>query len=224
MANNNDSPPNWFWVVVAVAAFLFGLGIIIAAVKIGIDTAPEWLLSVGRILLIVLAVGGALIVIIFSAKWALRKAVEDIHALEKRFPKQLEQAKQRTPTLVAIAVLVSEAIIIITDKSFEGKTVATLVVSFVMLLGFGLANGLMVKAGRVPRAIGFGLWFVMLAILPTAVIIDRKWGARDFGKHLWSLPITTKIFFAVAAVVMLVMPVLMNRIKDAQYTAGAERG
>jgi hypothetical protein len=224
MANENEGPPLWFWIVIAVAAFLFGLGIIVAAVKVAVGTAPIWVLFISRLVLIGLSTVAAAILAIRSASWAFTKAVDEVTALEARHPKQLAQAKQRAPTFVAIALLVSEAIVIIADNSFEGKTVATLVVSFVMLLGFGLANGLMVKAGWIPWSVGLILWFLMLGFLPGAIMVDRRWGVRELGKHLWSLPMPTKLFFALAALVMLVMPVLMARINDAQQVVGPERG
>ena len=220
---DDTSTPLWFRLFLGIGALSAGLGIIIAAVTIGITAAPSWLLSVGQIVLTVLVVVIAAILIVLGASWTVSRTLDDIKNLERRFPEQIERAKQRTPTFVAVLLFVSEAIVIIADKSFEGNTVATLTVSFVMLLGFTLANELMAKAGRLLRITGLALWFLILAFLPCVVMINRSWGVRQLGSYLWSLPMATKLFFGLAALVMVVVPILMKRIDDAETAAPQAR-
>src|SRR5262249_19629954 len=155
---------------------LLGLASITTAVKIVFGNAPNWVLSVSRFVLTAFSVALAGILTIVGTSLAFQKIADDFMQLQRKYPKEIAKAKQRTPTFVAIAVLLSEAVVIVADNSFEGKTVETLVVSFVMLLGFGVANELMVKRGKVLMGLGIVMWILMLAFLPGAIMVDRGWG------------------------------------------------
>ena len=147
MANESDGPPIWFWLGILVAALLGGVGIIIAAVKIARGIAPVWILYLSWFvffgLIVLLAVVIAVYAVIIASRstaWAFRKTIDEMAKLETRYPKQFVKIKKRTPTIVAVAILISEAVVIIADRSFEGNTIAALGVSFVMLIGFSMAN------------------------------------------------------------------------------------
>ena len=216
MANESEGPPVWFFIVLAVAALLGGSGLIVAAVKIVMGTAPVLILSVTRFLLIGLVVVFAAIIASRITAKAFQKTMDEIASLSQRHPKQFVKIKKRTPTMIAVAILVSEAVVIIADRSFEGNKTAALGVSFVMLIGFSMANELMVNSSLLLRIAGVVLWLLIVAFVPGAIMIDRKWGLRELGTHVWSLPMATKLFFVLAALVMTILPFLVARLNESE--------
>ena len=105
---------------------------------------------------------------------------------------------------------------ILVDKSFlPGHERETLIVSFLLLIGFWVANHLMTCEELWKRMSGLGLWFAVLLSFPVSVAIDRDLGFTQFLRFLWSFDPEVKIFFTVAYSCLLLVPMLAIR-------AGAE--
>lgn len=73
-----------------------------------------------------------------------------------------------------------------------------------------------------PRIAGVVLWLLIVAFVPGAIMIDRKWRFRELGARLWLLPTATKLFFGVAALVMTLLPFLVARFNESEELVEVE--
>jgi hypothetical protein len=199
----------WYYLALASAALLVGVGVVIAGVRIVAATAPAWMLWAVQLLVTVVAVIGGLAVVARVAALLLGNATEQLVRIAARYPEQLAAAAKRRPTIAVVLVLLSEAVVVVSGSMFEGTKTVALAVSFVMLIGYWVSNELMLAEGRSARMLGVVLWFGITAFLPYAIAVSRHWTVADLGRAIASLPFPELVFFGFAGVVIMVLPVIV---------------
>ncbi len=132
--------------------------------------------------------------------------------LEDRYEEQFKRLRAKRPAWIATLLFITEALMILVDKSFPDHERETLMVSFSLLIGFWVANQLMSCEEPWKRLIGGILWFMVLLFLPVSVAIQRDLGIVGFFAFLWSFAPTVKVFFTVAFLSLLALPTLALRV------------
>lgn len=203
-----------------VLALLGGVAaLIVGVVNAGSQLISSTLLLFLQVLVGLLAVLVAILAVFVSyalAKWmvgtAMLSVTERFAELERKYEKEFKRLKAKKPAWIATLLFITEAVMILVDKAFDGHEWETLVASFSVLIGFWVANQLMTCDERWKRLIGAALWFVVLLFIPVAVAIHRHLGPSEFFAFLWNFDPTVKIFFTVVFLSLTTLPTLARRV------------
>jgi hypothetical protein len=211
------------WITLASLLVLALLGGA-AGLVIGVAHAGTQLISSGLLLWLKVLVGlvaglAALLAVLGSyvlGRWmvgaAMLKVAERFAELESRYGEEFNRLKAKRPAWIATLLFITEAVMILVDKSFDGHEKETLIVSFSVLIGFWVANQLMSCEERWKRLLGGALWFVVLLFIPIAAAAHRHLGPSQFFAFIWAFDPTVKIFFTVALLSLITLPTLALRI------------
>jgi hypothetical protein len=201
-ATNNGSAQNWIGGAAAVAALLFCVALILAAWDLGAQLTSGWLVFLFQILFGIIAslICFALLARGFTA--VLNRTLDTLSSMQYRFPTQVKQVRDRAAAFAAGALLLAQGVTMLADKSFANPQRA-LLVSLVLTLIFWISNELMLRPSRVEKAFGIGSWFVGLAYLLFAVLLDNHWrlaellsGLRDLSAVVVSTHVVVLIGLA----------------------------
>ena len=189
------------------AVLIFGSSLHIAVINLGTQIASFWFLLIVQLVIAALLLAVVLSLIGGLVTWMMGKFA-DLYEKHRALAQLL---KKRTPWFIALTVLVSQAVVAIADKSFQGQELPTVAVTLVLILLFFLANELITGGQVMLRALGFVLWFVALATLPFFVALDRGFDWGLLYKQALGVPIFYKAFYTLIALVFLLTPILFIR-------------
>jgi hypothetical protein len=212
-----DKDFGWKVAAVTAAVGILGGG---AALLIGVINAAGQIVSglvltIIQVLFVLLSVALTLAVGWWSVGTLSAAVNKQFAELEEKYNEQFKRLRGKRPAWIATLLFLTEAIMVLVDKSFQGNEKATLLASFPMLIGFWVANQLMTCAVRWQRAIGAAVWFVVLLALPFFVALDRRLNFAEFFAFIWSFELYVKIFALVTFLSLITLPTLALR-------AGAE--
>lgn len=213
----NSAEQKWQLIggIAATGLALFGIALLVAVVKGGPELWASWVLLVLQILVVVVSAVVVIVLGFWFVEGALDSAASRLAKLENRHKKEITRIRRRAPAIVAVTLLVAEAILLLTDNAFKGEPIPTLTVAFGLLILFWVANELVIRPGRFERVLGMILWLLALPALVSAVLVHRGWDINELIAQLTKLRVETLIFFAFAATLLLVLPLLFSRVRSA---------
>jgi hypothetical protein len=215
--------PETIWqIIVALLALalLGGAG----ALVVGVAHAGSQLISAGLLLTLQLLVGllailAALLAVLASfalGRWMIGAAMvsvaERFAELERRYEAEFKRLRAKRPAWIATLFFITEAVMVLVDKAFDGHERETLIVSFSALIGFWVANQLMTCEERWQQLVGGALWFLVLLSIPVEICLHRNQGPSQFFSSLWDLSPAVKVFFTMVAMSLIVLPTLVLRV------------
>ena len=208
---NDQRTQNFLLIALGLAALLLASSLLVAVVNLGTQIASFWLLLIVQIAIAILAVGFVLGIIGKIFTWV----VSEIALLHERHKELLRALKKRTPWFVVLTLLVSQAVLVIADKSFQGQELPTVAVTLVLILLFFLANEFIVREHLMFRVLGFVLWFAAVLALPFFVWADRGFDTSAVLTQIDSFPMFYKAFYVLCSLVFILMPLLFIQQRDA---------
>jgi hypothetical protein len=202
---------------VAIAALALGVLGAAVALLLGVIQAGSQLLSSVVLITLQILLSLTAVAVSFALSWwlvgaAITGVTKRFAELEERYQEQFKRLRAKRPAWIATLLFITEAIMILVDKSFEGRERETLIVSFSLVIGFWVANQLMTCEERWKRLLGGALWFVVLLLFPVSVAIHRHLAFAQFLAFLWSFDLAAKVFFAVAFLSLITLPTLALRV------------
>lgn len=169
-----------------IGLFAGGLGLLIGVLHAGAS-----IICPGLLLILQFVVGG--LTVIFAAvaawltvAWTRGHVAERLGQLEDRYAEEFERLRAKRPTWIATFVLLSEGAMLFAEHAFEGQ--------------------MMTCQGAWKRICGFVVWFAMLALIPTLVIVDVSWSR--FVADLRLRSVWDKLAFIAATLLLMAAPAL----------------
>lgn len=198
----------------AFLAYSFGIALVLlsGSLLLAVFNLGTQILSFGVLILFQIAVA---VVLFFAAaaiagmlfKWI----VSQIESLHWKHAQLLGEFKKRTPWFVVLVLLISQAVLVIADKSFKGEELPTVAVTLVLIILFFLANELIVKKNVWLKTLGFTLWFLAIVALPLLVWAHRDFNTAEIVALIAAIPPPYSIFYPLCALVFLLLPLFFIR-------------
>jgi hypothetical protein len=196
------------WLVIGGAA---AAALLIASLRLGSPSTSPWVMIAFRGGIALLVAAGGLLIISFSVSKSYNIVLSGFRDAALRYPEEVQAIKQRKPFFAASAALVGNGILTVAGASFSTSSLITIAVSLALLLGFYVANELLIKDSRVLWSLGLFLWLLLLLLLPTAIVFHNHWTFTDLLAAAGNLDLAAKIFFAIAFAAMVFIPFLAHR-------------
>ncbi len=193
----------------AVGLFLLAAALLWAVAKAAPQLLAWWVVILFQLLLAALSIAVAVGATMWLIKTSTTALVERLATLETRHEELLRAVKRRTPTFLAVALLAGQVVLLVADKSFDGKPVPTVAVSIALLLGFWVANELESADAMAPRLIGWALWLTTLFCLPVTIMVFRRWNVAAFIEYLSQFDMATRVFAGMTLVTLVCAPILV---------------
>lgn len=201
---NDERAQKFLSIALGVTALLLASSLLVAVINLGAQIATFWLL-----LFVQIAIAVLVVVVVLWIVWKLFTWVmAEVASLHIKHAELLRELQKRTPWFVVLALLVSQAVLAIADKSFQGKELPTVAVTLVLILLFFLANEFIVREQLLLRILGFVLWFAAILALPLFVWADRGFNTNLILTQLNAFPLFYKVFYALCSLVLLLLPLL----------------
>lgn len=194
----------------AVGVICLSLALLVGAINLGSELAAWWVVFVFQFLITTLGAIAAVIVTLWILSFPFNALTTKVYALQRAHGELLAKLQKRTPTFVAISIVVAEATMLIADKSFQGETLPTVTVSLVMLVLFWIGNELMVSDSRPKFFVGLAVWGLAVASLPVAATLHRK-GLDKLFEDLGNLDMATKMTIGLVLLCLLLLPFVFQR-------------
>jgi hypothetical protein len=118
---NDQRALDFLLITLGIAALLLASSFLVAVVNLGTQIATLWLSLIVQGAIAILAIGIALIIVGKLFKWVFSEIV----LLHRQYEELLRALKKRTPWFVFPILLVSQAVLAIADKSFQGQELPT---------------------------------------------------------------------------------------------------
>lgn len=198
----------------AIGVICLGLALLVGAVNLGSELAAWWVVFVFQFLITALGAVAAVVVTLWILSFPINAITTSLDALQRAHGELLAKLKKRTPTFVAICIVVTDATMLIADKSFQGETLPTVTVSLVMLVLFWIGNELMVSDSRPKFFVGAAVWVLAVASLPVAATLHRK-GLDKLFEDLGNLDMATKMTIGLVVLCLLLLPFVIQRGQNA---------
>ncbi len=187
-----------------------GLGLLIGVLHAGAS-----IISSGLLLVLQLVVGGLTVILAavaawLAVAWTRGYVAERLGQLEDRYAEEFERLRAKRPAWIAAFVLLTEGAMLFAEHAFEGHKKEAFLVSVTLLVGFWIANQMMTCEEAWKRICGIVVWFAVLALTPTLLIVDVGW--PRFVADLRLLSVWDKLAFAAATLLLIAAPALTGKL------------
>jgi len=118
---NDQRALDFLVIALGIAALLLASSLLVAVVNLGAQIATLWLSLIVQGAIAILAIGIALTIVGKLFKWVF----SEIALLHRQHEELLRALKKRTPWFVFLTLLVSQAVLAVADKSFQGQELPT---------------------------------------------------------------------------------------------------
>jgi hypothetical protein len=190
-----------------IAVVLLACAPVVAAFKLGSQLAAHWVSLTFQIVIAGLAIIVSIVAAVFIAIHSTEAIMRRIDHLEKQHSELLKKMGRRTPAFTATVGLITEAVKLVGDKSFEGDAVHALTISLLLIILFWVANQLAVAEERWKRIFGVVVWFATIAFVPLALMLHHDWNVTVLLEALnHHLEFGTKLVLGTVAFVLILLP------------------
>jgi hypothetical protein len=241
---NNQNERTWPYlaalVTIAIALLIIGIAAFVAVVS---DGLPQWGLVVIQVTSSILGVVLSVAISALGVYWAtilsvsassaiLRQASRRLSALELNQSQQLalNDIRAHTPPFVAMALLVGNTALIVTDKAFGEDRLTVVIASAALTVAFFVANELMVSQARIVCGVGLVTWSLTLSSVPILIMWYYSWSIQDlFDQLLQILGIAKLVVVFIVVILFILLPVFAflsrsfrSQIRSAQEHEGVQ--
>ncbi len=199
---------------VAFGIFLIGLGLafVITALHFGFPFLTQTIITLFHICVEVLLAAIVLVVVLA----AITKLQHQVIQLAKMVRELATKMREPARPIVAMCVLVAEAVKIVTDKSFEGHDEEGLIVSLVLVFLFFIANQwLKDEKCRKSQWIGAVIWFGAIALVPIMVMLVNGWNPGELWEEIKThLETGTMVVLGLVLFVLIILPFSFKHLRE----------
>jgi hypothetical protein len=197
-----DEIAKWLIIIVlfimAIATLLAVIATLLAVINIGADLTTTWLRVVFQILIAIISV----FIIFFSGCFIATKSLDLICYIKVSHNKEIKQLKQYGPTFLAGMCLLANSIMVIAGQSFPTDPIWTLVVSFLLLALFGVANNLVISPSDLWRFFGILLYILGFLFLPIVALWKHDWNLQDLCHWIAQLEFETQVMIGLTFLIL----------------------
>lgn len=206
--NNSKNDP--IPIILSIAGLLIAASILIGIIKLSGQLAAFWVILVFQIVLVVLGVFVAALIASYLIGESYKTIMSKIDLVRREQNELFKSMNKRVTSYITTTVLIADAILIITDKSFKGEILPTILVSLFLLIFFWIANELMITEEKPKKRLGVLIWIIGLILLPTlAYVFDPD----NFIESLKAISLSNKIVIAFTLIGFIFIPIAVNKLK-----------
>jgi hypothetical protein len=200
-----------FLYAAGVALVLIALAFVIGVINLGKDLVTTWLLAIFQVFLVVVGAAVAIAVAYWLSAKVYYTLGRRIDNLAISYEREHQWLRRRAPAFIVTLTIVSQAILILADKSFSGDVLTTVLVSILLLLLFWLAIELTANSRKLCRLLGYILYAFGILYLPFAIFLYHGLSIQEVWLWFSGLELRTILIMILTLVLLVFLPVVTQR-------------